>query len=315
MKQIFIGEAMKNWREDQNLSQEVVCDGICDITTLSRLENGRRSPTYNRIKALMQRLNMPEDRYFALLSTQELELDKASKELSACVSRFNHTTGEAKKAARALAMEQLHHLESLADQDDSITQQRILSYKVILGQEQGPYSLEESQEMLLRALRFTVPKFELNDLGKRRYTTEETQILNQIAGIYSRNGEHAKALQLYGQLYEYVRKFNDQLFTYAPQFTLIAHNYARELGLSKYYNQSIEIALQGRQVGIKYGYYEFLPGFLYIAGECYYRIGETKKSKKLMLRAHYLYEELEDERNLLLIDRDIKSWFGIEFED
>lgn len=184
-----------------------------------------------------------------------------------------------------------------------------------MGQEQGPYSLEESQEMLLRALRFTVPKFELNDLGKRRYTTEETQILNQIAGIYSRNGEHTKALQLYGQLYEYVRKNDDQLSTYAPQFTLIAHNYARELGLSKNYHQSIEIALQGRQTAIKYGYYEFSPGFLYIAGECYYRIGETKKSKKLMLRAHYLYEELEDEHNLILIDRDIKSWFGIDFED
>lgn len=315
MKQIFLGEAMKNRREEQNLSQEVVCDGICDVTTLSRLENGRQNPTHNRIKALMQRLNMPDDRYYALLSKQEIELDNAAKELSACISRFNHTEGEPKKLARTLAMEQLNRLESLAEQDDTITQQSILRYKVILGHEEGPYSLEESQETLLRALRLTAPKLDLDKLAGRRYTILETRILSQIAGTYSRSGEHAKALRLYEQLYEYVRKFDDQLFTYAPQFTLIAHNYARELGLSKYYHESIEIAEQGRQASIKYGYYEFLPGFLYIAGECYYRLGEAKKSKKLMVRAHYLYEELEDERNLLLIDRDIKNWFGLEFEE
>lgn len=115
MKQIYIGEAMKNRRLELRLSQDEVCEGICEVMTLSRLENGRQTPTHNRIKALMQRLNMPDDRYYALLSTQELELDNTSKELSACVSRFSCSTGEAKEAARTLAMEQLHRLESLAD--------------------------------------------------------------------------------------------------------------------------------------------------------------------------------------------------------
>lgn len=312
MRQINLGEAMKQRRIELGLSQEIVCEGICEVATLSRLENGRQTMAYNRVKALMQRLNMSDDRFYALLSKQETELDNTRKELSACVNRFACAQGEQKRQMRELALEQLHRLESLAKEDDVITQQDILSNKVLFGHEQGPYSQEECLKMLLCALRLTAPNFNLDKLGIRRYSMQETQILNQIAGTYSRSGDHPQALRLYEQLFAYVNKHDDCLSTYAPHFTLIAHNYARELGLSKYYHKSVEIAEQGRRVSVKYGYYQFLPGFLYIAGESYYHLGEERKSKKMMVRAHYLYEELEDERNLRLIDQDIKNWFNLD---
>lgn len=314
MRQISLGEAMKQRRLELGLSQEEVCEGICEPMTLSRLENGKQTPAHNRINALMQRLNMPDDRYYALLNQREMALDNTRKELYACANRFACAQGERKKQARALALEQLRCLESLAEEDDAISQQDILSCKVLLGHEQGPYSREECLELLLRSLRLTVPNFDLDKLCVRRYSIKETQIINQIAGIYSKSGDHPKALRLYQQLFEYVEKHDDRLSVFAPHFTLIAHNYARELGISKFYHDSIEIAERGRQVSVKYGYYQFLPGFLYIAGESYYRLGEERKSKKLMVRAHYLYEELEDERNLQLIDRDIKNWFNLNFE-
>lgn len=314
MQQISLGEAMKQRRLELGLPQEIVCEGICEAATLSRLENGKQTMAYNRVKALMQRLNMPDDRFYALLSKQETELDNARKELSACVNRFECAQGEQKRRMRKLALEQLHRLESLAEKDDSITQQDILNYKVMFGHEQGTYSQEECLKMLLFALRLTVPNFNLDKLGVRRYSMQETRILNQIAETYSRSGDHPQALRLYQQLFAYVSKHDDCLSTYAQHFTLIAHNYARELGLSKYYHESVEIAEQGRRVSVKYGYYQFLPGFLYIAGESYYHLGEERKSKKLMVRAHYLYEELEDEYNLQLIDRDIKNWFNLDLD-
>lgn len=314
MPQINLGEAMLQRRLELGLSQEIVCEGICEPATLSRLENGRQTMAYNRVKALMQRLNMPDDRFYALLSKQEMEMDNTRKELSACINRFACAQGEQKRQMRELALEQLHRLESLAEKDDTITQQDILSCMVLFGHEQGPYSQEECLNMLLCALRLTVPKFNLDKFGTRRYSMQETRILNQIAGTYSRSGDHPRALRLYEQLFAYVSKHDDFVSTYARHFTLIAHNYARELGLSKYYHESVEVAEQGRRVSVKYGYYQFLPGFLYIAGESYYHLGEERKSKKLMVRAHYLYEELEDERNLRLIDRDIKNWFNLDLD-
>lgn len=313
MKQMVLGEAMKYRREELNLSQEVVCEGICDVASLSRLENGRHTPSHNRIKALMQRLNMPDDRYYALLSKQEMDLDNARREFLSRLNRFERAEEAQKHRLWELAAEQLQHLESLAGKDDTITQQFILGNKVLLGQEDGPYTLEERLEMQLAALRLTVPKFDLDNLAKRRYSGSETQIINQIAGTYSHSGEHTKALRLYKQLYEYVSKSDDQLSTYAAHFTLIAHNYARELGIQKYYDKSIEIAEQGKWASVNYGYYQYLPGFLAIMGECYYQLGEEEKSKKLCVQAHYLYEVLEDEKAMCIIDPDIQERFHIKF--
>lgn len=313
MRQISLGEAMKQRRLELGLSQEIVCEGICEVATLSRLENGRQTMAYNRIKALMQRLNMPDDRFYALLSKQETELDNARRELLSHYVRFARAGEKQKCQTWRLAMEQLQRLESLAEKEDTITQQLFLSYKALLGREDGPYSLEERLEMQLTALRLTVPKFDLEQLGGRRYSLDETQLMNQIAGTYSINGDHSKALRLYEQLFDYANKCSDRLSTYANYLTLTAHSYSRELGLQKYYYKAIEVAEQGKRVSMDYGYYQYLPGLLAIMGECYYQLGEEEKSKKLCVQAHYLYEVLGDERNLNIIDPDIQKRFGITF--
>lgn len=314
MKEIKLGEAMKRRRIELRLSQAEVCEGICEVITLSRLENGHQSMAYDRVKALMQRLNMPDDRYYALLSDREAELEKVKKELLACCHSFNKAKSTQKQQAWKLAMEQLHRLEVLAEDDDRITLQYVLSHRAILGKENGPYILEEQLEMLISALRLTIPKFQFEKFESFRYSIDETQIINQIAGAYLRNGEHVKALKLYEQLFHYAKKSDDQLSLYIPHFTLIAHNYARGLAIQKYYHEAVEIAEQGKQMGIRYGYYQLLPGFLYIIGECYYRLGRMEESKELCLQAHYLYKVLGDERNLRILDPDIKAWFHIDLQ-
>ena len=40
MKNVFLGEYIKQRRLDLGLTQEQLCDGICEPVTLSRLENG-----------------------------------------------------------------------------------------------------------------------------------------------------------------------------------------------------------------------------------------------------------------------------------
>ncbi len=84
MKNVFLGEYIKQRRLDLGLTQEQLCDGICEPVTLSRLENGKQTPSRNRINALLQRLGLPDDRYFALLSKNELEMEALQKEIVAC---------------------------------------------------------------------------------------------------------------------------------------------------------------------------------------------------------------------------------------
>lgn len=309
----FLGDAIMERRLDLGLTQEELCEGICEPVTLSRLETGKHIPSHNRVKAILQRLNMPDDRYYALLNLREVELANARKELLSRSNRFAQAGADQKRRAWELAMEQLYSLEELTEENDTITRQFILRHKTTLGTADGPYTSEERLDLLLEALRLTVPRFDPEKIGGRRYSVDETRLINQIANTYSDAGNHPKALGIYQQLYDYVCKYSDRLSNFPAHFTLIAYNYAQELGLCKYYHEALKIAEEGRQASINYGYYRFFPGFLAILAETYYQLGEEEKSKKLWVQAHYLYEALGDERSLNIVDPDIKARFHLEF--
>lgn len=50
------GVILKRCREQKNLSQQRVCDGICDVSTLARIENGKSVPNNYTFQCLMERL-------------------------------------------------------------------------------------------------------------------------------------------------------------------------------------------------------------------------------------------------------------------
>lgn len=79
MNVYFLGEYIKKQREKLGLIQEQVCEGICEQVTLSRLENGRQTPSRTRVNALLQRLGLPEDRYYMILTKNELEIEALKK--------------------------------------------------------------------------------------------------------------------------------------------------------------------------------------------------------------------------------------------
>ena len=45
MNCIYIGTLIKQRRKELKLTQEQVCSGICDPVTLSRIENGKQTPS------------------------------------------------------------------------------------------------------------------------------------------------------------------------------------------------------------------------------------------------------------------------------
>lgn len=169
MKNVFLGEYIKQRRLDLGLTQEQLCDGICEPMTLSRLENGKQTPSRNRINALLQRLGLPDDRYFALLSKNELEMEALQKEIVAC--NANHRVEE--------GFETLKKFEQIADHDDQIAQQFILRSKVLLGRLDQRYTPQEQIDLLMQAIRLTVPRFNLDEIERFFYSTDEIKIINQ----------------------------------------------------------------------------------------------------------------------------------------
>lgn len=145
MQEMFIGEVVRRRRLELGLTQEELCEGICEPITISRLENGRQTPSRNRLNALLERLGLPADRYYALLSRNEREIETLQKELASCNAGFIQAQGEEKKQIREMGIAVHKKLEAIIEKDDRISRQLILDSQALLGKEDGSYSPEEER--------------------------------------------------------------------------------------------------------------------------------------------------------------------------
>ena len=314
MREVFLGEYIRQERLKQGITQERLCAGICEPITISRMENGKQMPSYSRVRALLQRLGLPDERFYALLSKHELEVKTLEDEIRADVIRFERASAEDRPRIRAAGLQKLAELEKLTEPDDRLLRQYIIARQVTLGKPDGPYRPEERLELLTDALRLTVPDLDLEELGLGLYSMEETTLLNQIAITYSQMGQPKKAADIYRQLLRYVQKhYSDGMSRYAGKLALIACNYTHELFKAGRYDDALEVAELGRKACVEYAHYQFLPLLLHLMGECYFRQGDADRCKEYYRDAYCLYKVIGDEHDRLLLEKDIADHLGLTF--
>ena len=298
MREIPIGAYIRQKREDQGLTQRQLCEGICEAATISRIESGQQTPCRSRLSALLQRLGLPDDRYFALLSPNETEISSLQAEIRSCSVHGRRERG----------LELLAELENIMEADDNIIRQFILRSRVLL----GDYGFEEQLDMLLEAIRLTVPRFDLDKIESFLYSFDEIKIINQIGNIYAHAGQQKKAIDIYSRLLQYVQQHNSNITQSTGQLTLVAYSYALELDACQLYKDAIEIAELCRHACVNYGHYQYLPGALHIMAECYHFTGNDKKSRDLYLQAYGIYKAIGNERDLRLLEKEVREQLGVE---
>ena len=289
MKEVFLGEVIRQRRLELGLTQEELCEGICEPMTISRFENGRQTPSRNRIKALLQRLGLPDDRFFGLLSTKEVQISNLENEIISCHVRFERAAPNEKNKIREDTFAKHKQLESLIDKDDTLS-------------------------MLLDAMHLTSPKFDLDQISRGLYTENEIKLINNMANCYIRAGRHYDAIDILKPLFRYLQTNLKNIPPNRAQIPMVAFNYARELEIVKRYNDAIEIAEYARKICIDYGVYTSLSGILMILAECYYHLKDHEKSIELYRQSYYLFKIIEDERNLAIIKTEAKKFLGLELD-
>lgn len=305
MQNFLLGEFIRQRRLDLGLTQEEVCDGICEPITLSRIENGKQTPSRSRINAILQRLDLPDDRYYALLSKDELEIEALEKEIVAC----NATRQQEE------CLKKLTQLEKLSRPDDHLTQQFILRSKALLGKLIRQYTSEEQLQLLMQAIQLTIPSFSLDEIERHLYTKDEIKIINQIANVYSDSGNNKKAADIFYQLLKYVRKHYQETITSTGILPLVLYNYARVLDLCGRYEEGAQLALEGKDACIKYGHFQLLSSCIEIYAECNHFLGNDAESAKAYRQAYYLCEAIGHQKNLDITKQEAKEYLGLTFND
>lgn len=67
MQYMDIGTLIKTRRKELNMTQEELCEGICEPVTISRIENGKQIPSTKHLKAILERLNLPTQQIICLV--------------------------------------------------------------------------------------------------------------------------------------------------------------------------------------------------------------------------------------------------------
>ncbi len=307
MKEFPIGEVIRQRRIELGLTQEELCEGIYEPPTMSRIETGRQTPSRTKLNVLLQRLGLPDDRYYALLSDNETKIADLQKEIVSC-----NVLGKEKKG-----LEMINELEEIADPQDTTIQQFILRSKVILGKlENGeikPYSFEQKLEILFQAIHLTSPRFNIEKIDRGLYGLDEVKVINQIALTYSRNDEHKKAIDIYYQLLRYIKKHFQNILQSGGLLPLVCYNYARELDLVKRYEDALEIAQLGWQACVQYGQYRNLPVIIALMAECYHFLNDDNKSIEYYRQAYYIHKAIGNEKSIGVIMSETKKYFGNDF--
>lgn len=314
MNEFMLGTYIKKRREELKISQEELCEGLCAVSSLSRIENNQQDPSRNLTKNLLERLGLPMEKFTAFWSQKDITVGALMREINNDIVRHRRVPKEERSQIQGQIREKLAELEEITAPDDKCTRQFLLAQKAILGDSNGPYRFEEKLTMQLEAIRLTCPRFDPEDFRHGHYSENETLLIHQIANTYSTGGQKNRAIDMDRQLLWYIEKRYKELGGYAGTFCLVAHNCAIRLNTLKRYTEAIDIAEKGKDICIRYGEFQFLPGFLAVMAECQFFLGNEEESKVLYFRAYYVYDAFADQHNREIMRKEMREHLGMEPE-
>lgn len=309
MKAYNIGDCIRQLREEQNVNQEDLCRGLCNKSTLSRIERGCHVPSIGTVALLLQRLGVNEDSLSFLLGTTEMEISNLHKEIEALNAQKKYDE----------ALQKIGQMEQMTDPKDRVMQQFLLRSKALAGYLQDgqrvDYDNLTKREMLLRAIELTHPHFSLDNIGKCLLGIDEIKTINQIAITYSDAGDRRYAIHIYRQLFEYPRSRFYNTEAEVSVLTMMAYNYSTLLGRERRYEECIEYAQMGYEACIKYNKARMLGGLLLNWGYALQKLGQEEESKSKIKDSYHAYRLMQRFPEAENVKKYAKETFNLDLAD
>lgn len=309
MKAYNIGDCIRQLREEQNVNQEDLCHGLCNKSTLSRIERGCHVPSIGTVALLLQRLGVNEDYLSFLLGTTELEISNLHKEIEALNAQRKYDE----------ALQKIGRMEQLTDPKDRVMQQFLLRSKALAGHLQDgqrvAYDNLAKREMLLQAIELTHPSFSLDNIGRCLLGIDEIKTINQIAITYSDAGDRRYAIHIYRQLFEYPRSRFYNTEAEVSVLTMMAYNYSTLLERERRYEECIEYTQMGYEACIKYNKARMLGGLLLNWGYALQKLGQEEESKSKIKDSYHAYRLMQRFPEAENVKKYAKETFNLDLAD
>ena len=192
MAYYLMNRVVKLARIALGMTQEELCEGICDVRVLSRSENERQELKKENFRKLMARMGRAAEPIYAVCVDKDGRLLDDRETMERGFQRCDYAAAE----------RYLRRMQENAD-DNLLTRQYLARAEAAAEYRQKRIGAEEFAERVDQALRMTVPDYEKYVYGTDKvfpFVKEELLGLLSLGNVYSQSGQYEKAKETYNAI-------------------------------------------------------------------------------------------------------------------
>ncbi len=295
------GNLIKECREQKKLTQMQLCEGICSVSALSRIESGEINPSYYLLSHLVERLGCEVSKFGAnitsaaemsfvnkyemikdlLISREFLQAEMRLEELE---QEFFSPSQKKKKKVNSIKAEQIE--EESAVISEKIKRQLLLCAKSAIAFETNQDE-DEILRMIEEAINLTIPNFGEENIRTYLLSFNEISLIEQLAFIHRRKGNMQKAIGIFYSLIESLDKYYFDEYEKSKAYCLTLYNLSSHLGQIENHNEVLKVCDLGIQYCRKHSRLRILPNIAFNKACALYFLDEKSEYKELIIQAYY----------------------------
>ncbi len=298
MPQYAFGRMVKEYRKRKDITQEELALGLCDISTLSKIEAGKRDPYRKLAIALMNRLGIDTTLFNIPVTEEEYQKSVLEREII-----------EQYKVDDFSYAEKLERYANFGTEMNILEQQFYLTMRAYLAN-----SVRERLSELNKALFLTYKNNILEDkLADHHLTDEELALIGDIAICYMDLEEYSSAIYIQSNIVEYVKKNQDKSKYIVNTMLVSLSNMSIGYGIIEDYENCYASAIEGQKLSIQYKNYNHMYKMIYLEGAALVKLGKTEQGKKTIVKSFLMMESYKMAHMYGALADDIQDMFGKEF--
>lgn len=253
---LTIGRIIRELRIRQGISQQMLCQGLCSRSKLSKIESGALWPDVLLAETLMQRLGISEREFTFWGNTEEAEFHELKFRLIG-----------ARYLSDSNSPQFLLELERFIAQKDNILYRQFYLYM----RAQHSDSSAEKIALFSDALACTLPDFDGCRITEYRLSWMELTILNNLFSEYLNTDAPYQSIIGFRQLLEYQQKVKPDIIFESQTFSVTLNRFCRTHYHQKHYRELADLFHQTDLTLMKYaadqlGIFDFY--YSQALGEC-----------------------------------------------
>ncbi|MCL2603135.1 MAG: helix-turn-helix domain-containing protein [Defluviitaleaceae bacterium] len=270
----YFGEIIRTIRNQKGMSQDALADGICDISTLSRIENNHQEPHPNLRDLLLERLGIPPSLFPSSKAKYDIKLLELKYEINQQLIHGRHD-----KVKRLLA--EIERIPNL----DFIYLQHIKYVRAIMLMKNKP---KEAFEALKEAASMSVKDLSPDKIMEQVLTQDEINMFRNMAICLERMEKNCDAVKMLYALKKYIEiKINDKEGI-APTYAAILFSLSSWEGKAENREEALWLCEEGINCCVEYGTYFSYAGLLYNRAYNLIKLGRKDEAHDSTKCAYYL---------------------------